>query len=80
MKRIFLFSGGGFVAATTPDDFVTKMHGSSLFGRCDTDQQFMDTVARRCELFNGALIDTDTPAAFLRTLVQHDFVFVIDPH
>lgn len=80
MKRIYLFSGGGFVVATSATDFVTKMHHSSLFDRYEDDARFMDAVARRCALQTGAFIDTTDATTFLMSLMTHDFVVVINPN
>lgn len=80
MKRIYLFSGGGFVTAASPAEFVTKMHRSSLFSRFDCDQTFMDAVAARCHLDSGAIIRTGTPEHFLYDLTAHEYVIAINPN
>jgi hypothetical protein len=79
-RMIYLFSGGGFVTAASPAEFLGKMRRSSLFGRQEDDQTFMDSVADRCHLDSAACIRTDTAAHFLHDLVAHEYVIAINPN
>jgi hypothetical protein len=79
-RKIYLFSGGGFVTAASPVEFVTKMHGSSLFNRYEDDRGFMCGVADRCHLDSAAHIRTDTAEHFLHDLVAHEYVIAINPN
>jgi hypothetical protein len=76
-KKIYLFSGGGFVIASNPDEFVDKMNKSSLFGSSDSAQDFMTNVSTRCALQNGSKISTLTPEWFLEDLISAEFVTAI---
>ena len=74
---VYIFNGGGFVTASTPTEFVEKMRESSLFGRSDDTQEFMDQVAHRCYLDRHAEIRLDNAEVFLSDLISNDFVIPI---
>jgi hypothetical protein len=76
-KRIYLFSGGGFVIASSSDEFLDKMRKSSLFGHTDSATEFMINVSNRCLLQNGSKISTQTPDWFLQDLISAEFVTAI---
>lgn len=79
MKRIYLFSGGGFVTASSPTEFLTKMQQHSLFDDCEGDA-FMLAVALRCNLDSGAVIRHHDAAEFLHDLIAHEYVIAINPN
>jgi hypothetical protein len=78
MSKVYLFNGGGFVTAQDAAEFVTKMHSSSMFGRADSDAQFMQDVAARCHVDSLAHIRTYSADVFLHDLMANEYVIAIN--
>jgi hypothetical protein len=73
---IYLFKGGGYVTADSPDQFADRMRSSSRTPSANT-ADFMEQVSERAWLWNQASVRFDTTDNFLEDLIRHDFVTVI---
>ena len=72
--KIFKLKDGGSIAATSPADFVSKLHSGSFFDSQGTDQEYMKRFARRILELEGSVVRTDSADNFLSDLINCGFV------
>ena len=77
MSTLYLFQGGGFVTANSPQEFTKKMRESSFQRGIDINT-YRATVAERCNIYSGCYIRSQTDAEFLEDLIKNDFVVSIE--
>ena len=64
------------IVATSPANFLHLLHAGSRFDSEGTDEEFMHRFAQRLQQFEGYLVSTESPEAFLDDLIRHGFVSV----
>lgn len=76
MKKYQLL-GGGVIEAETAEQFVSELNGKSMFGKCNTNKEFMKHTAARCRMQNGKTIRTKNYIVFQADLIKFGFVKII---
>ena len=64
------------IVAYSPEEFLRQLHAGSHFDSEGTDMEYMQRFAHRLQEFEGYLVSTDSPDAFLADLIAHGFVSV----
>lgn len=67
---------GHIIVATSPADFLHRLHVESLFDKEGTDTEYMHRFAHRLQELYGYLVRTESPEVFLADLIEHGFVSV----
>jgi len=76
MRKHYILLGGGFINASSPQEFVTQLRAMSYKPSID-DETFMRQVSQRCRVQSGAHIRNTSPEDFLTDLISHDYVYPI---
>jgi len=74
MTKTYKLRDGGRIAATSPADFLSRLHAGSFFDHDGTDEEYMVRFSRRIRELNGSVIRTDSPDNFLSDLLESGFV------
>ena len=77
-ETTYNLKGGGTIVATSPSDFLCKLHQGSRFDSGGTYEEFMQCFAHRLRMYNGSVVRTDTPDVFLADLLACEFRTVVD--
>ena len=76
-ETTYNLKGGDMIVATSPSDFLRKLHQGSRFDSGGTDEEFMQRFAHRLRMYDGSVVRTDTPDVFLADLLACEFVTVV---
>ena len=71
-----MLKGGDTIVATSPADFLHRLHQGSRFDHEGTDEDYMQRFAIRIQQLEGYHIRTDNASVFLADLLIHDFVTI----
>lgn len=76
MLTTYRLKDGDKIVATSPADFLHQLRTGSRFDSEGTDTEYMQRFAHRLQEFEGYLVSTYSPEAFLADLINRGFVTV----
>jgi hypothetical protein len=72
--KTFMLLGGGTMTAENAGELVSKLNENSIFGSKESLQKFMDSTAKACKIYSGAVIRTKNYVLFVEDLKRHGFL------
>jgi|LauGreDrversion4_2_1035121.scaffolds.fasta_scaffold1162122_2 hypothetical protein len=76
-KYMYIFQGGGYVTASTSEEFVTNMRNSSRSSEASL-QDYMVAVSDRCMVDSRKYVRTTSYDDFLQDLITFEYVVQIN--